>query len=71
MIEGKFQAHNWEEIYAEIRFRCGEWGILHTTRRLAWRDSFRHRRLIYNVEFVAYKELIWESRESTKIFLRP
>ncbi len=54
MIEGKFQAHNWEEIYAEIRFRCGEWGILYTTRRLAWRDSFRRRRLIYNVEFVVY-----------------
>ncbi len=55
IIEGKFQAHNWDEIYREIRRRCGgDWSLLDTWCTLAIWDSLRRRRLTYNVVFVAH-----------------
>jgi len=55
IIEGKFQAHNWPEIYAEIRRRCGgDWSLLDTRCTVAIWDSLRRRRLIYNVVFTAH-----------------
>lgn len=52
-IEGKFQAHGWDEIYEEVRRRCGDWEWLHTQCSVAIWASLRRRRLIYNVEFTA------------------